>query len=116
MRPHEEMWTVLAQWSEPKTGERGGPWHVVKSGQSIGVFGDGCSNPARAQLAAQAPAMARMLLGIHQRGVTVACTQHNETVCPFCEAHFSEEYHLPLPTHAPDCALVAVLSAAGVIE
>ena len=108
MRPHEETWAAASAVVVRDDGQ----W-VARFSPSPGVSPD--VEAARAQLAAQAPAMARLLLGIHQRGVTVACTQHNETVCPFCEGHFSEEYEPALPTHAPDCALVAILRAAGVL-
>lgn len=61
-KAHEETWTVLADWADQETKARFGPWHVVNERkQAIGTFGDGCSNPDRAKLVAQAPALARAL-------------------------------------------------------
>jgi hypothetical protein len=58
---------------------------------------------ARARLAAQAPAMARLLLEMEWGG---SCD------CPSC--HRCQYDDKPEDTHAPDCELVAVLRSAGV--
>ena len=75
----------------------------IFSGLSYAGHPDFEAAEARAVLAAQAPAMARLLLSM-QWGA-------NE-MCPQCGGRHPEEGD----GHAKSCALVAVLRAAGVIE
>lgn len=57
VQPHEERWIVLAT--------EFGPWKIIDMrGGIVGVVGDGCSEPARAKLAAAAPEMARALIEV----------------------------------------------------
>lgn len=93
-RPIEETWhlehlLVINQAGKPRFG----------SGSRVGVDFD--EDQAALRLAAQAPAMARLLLSEDR-------WHHAE--CVVCGGHRHQE------GHAPDCALIAVLRAAGVVE
>lgn len=105
MKPHEETWT------ETEPGNR------VLNGESTEVFLD--VGP-RLRLAAQAPAMARLLL-----------FRMGDRHCEYCGAkvdrvtetgiqdpvYAGETLALSKPgSHHEGCALVAVLKAAGVME
>jgi hypothetical protein len=83
MKPHEETWTVL-----------GDDVHIQDGGAHVvGPFGDS----ATAKLAACAPEMARMLMGLSAWG------------CPICEQVVGEGQE-----HCDDCELDALLRRAGV--
>ena len=97
-RPWEETWTVQR--------------YVIEiDGYPIGQFTDdgpepdesenGMSHRDRATLAAQAPAMARLLLEF------ATGTDGYDTDCLACGC---------IGKHLPDCKIVDVLRAAGVIE
>lgn len=67
---------------------------------------------ARARLAAQAPAMARLLMALEWGGSGFrdeGNVRRYWRACPTCFAHRGTP-------HTADCVLVAVLRAAGVIE
>ena len=104
MRPYEETWTNRVYRGE-----------VQLDGDTIGWFGEGNEAGeafmlvrARTQLASQAPAMARMLL----RGMeVVAAAEENYHTClGGCGG-----YGPTAKDHGADCALVAVLRAAGAL-
>ena len=65
------------------------------------------SQAERLHLAAQAPAMARLLLKLQWSGRD---GRDNDAACPECGGWES------IGDHEPDCELVKVLKAAGVIE
>lgn len=100
MKPHEETWD---------------PDDVVNMAAHVAY------SPERRRLAAQAPAMARLLLKLQWSGSAPG----GDTECPSCHADafvpvFSEGTHGRLVrhddgTHAADCELAAVLRAAGVL-
>ena len=110
-RPHEETWDVPDDESNALTIRRrdiGMMFLERAEGDAVG----------RAKLASQAPAMARLLLD----GM---CFRH----CPACGAKVDRTVPMPGRSededfshrsesgcHAPDCRLIAVLRAAGVIE
>jgi hypothetical protein len=88
------------------------------------VFGDGGGDilfegttsdneaHARAKLAAQAPAMARLLLKLQK--VVFAVGWENVGGCAAC--HDGSGWTGDPVEHTPDCELAAVLRAAGVVE
>lgn len=86
------------------------------AGRQLGTFIDDADAPEwpscdrdRAQLAAAAPEMARLLIEVQWAGVlTYQYEGGGDPCCPVCEG---EE-----PRHEPDCKLVAVLRKAGVLE
>lgn len=89
-KPHEETWDGTVQWG----------WVLVEGG---GLGGKAPLQPLegeRMRLAAQAPAMARLLLRVHALGNTLSG-------CPICKAITGP--------HTPNCELDAVLRAAGVL-
>ena len=103
-KPWEETWEYVAHYQ-----------HIdVPEGGDIGIFVDDRvldeSEKARLRLAAQAPAMARLLLEIQWGGSCMSYGSH----CPSCHAFLYDGGPDELP-HAADCALVAVLRAAGVL-
>ncbi len=87
-KPHEETWDGSIQWG----------WVLVEGTASLQPL-DG----ERMRLAAQAPAMARLILDIEWSGAR----HGGEPCCPSCDAMVGE--------HAPDCELATVLRAAGVL-
>lgn len=91
MKPHEETWSANV---------KGMAMICNEDGHGQGVFMFDKDDRARARLAAQAPAMARLLLRVYQRG-------ESTSGCPVCKAIFS--------AHTLDCDVVAVLRAAGVL-
>lgn len=91
-KPHEEKWTAHKDCVVMVDGWR----TVFVSHEDMGPE----PSRERAQLAAQAPAMARLLLRVHD----VAATTEG---CPICKDIFGP--------HRGDCELVAVLRAAGVL-
>ena len=104
MKPHEETW----EWDE-------GAGSVRLATDRLDVLPGGAHgacdwDPARARLAAQAPAMARLLCTMSNKDGDGACVCCHEVSCddPSCN-------DFPA-SHAPDCELVAVLRAAGVVE
>lgn len=96
---YEEDWTADGDALDREGGSRLG---FLDSG------GDYDERAARARLAAQAPAMARMLLE-HQWVSQEGDRGYLAPACPQCEEYQSNG-------HRSDCALVAVLRAAGVID
>ena len=121
MKPHQETWRREHLLVVVDEGD----------GYDLGAscFGSGALpfvnhdvDIARLNLAAQAPAMARLLLecqyvemsdergGYEQR---CAICLNRETLPTDANGHVFIKEHLP--QHAPDCALVAVLRAAGVL-
>jgi hypothetical protein len=88
-RPHEETWEVT---------DRGACLGPVDEPGAIAEHMTGQSEQDRARLilAAQAPAMARLLLELGERR------------CPICEWSASDNHH-------PECRYAAVLRAAGVL-
>ena len=77
---------------------------------------------ARARLAAAAPAMARLLVGL-EWGADICIGYDNITAlgCPSCgglqhDPGTRADFDHHTVGHDPDCALVAVLRAAGVME
>lgn len=122
MKPHEEEW----RWDDDRkaivTGVRdidadADGWRVIVETDS------GCYPPygAERQLIAQAPAMARMLLALTwSRQAHDGC----HAACPSCRAtttvlrfdgYTYQMAEQPNGEHTDDCALVAVLRAAGVM-
>ncbi len=93
------------------------PWEETWTDETIFEIGDPSiirgihdrSDDERRRLAAQAPAMARLLLKL---GAQWGLTDDGYRRCASCEA----EGHAvnPVP-HTPDCELVAVLRSAGVL-
>ena len=99
MKPHEETWV-----------RSGAEIDTTPGCDAVADFANGFGGPRpgdipRAQLAAQAPAMARMLLSLQWSAGDNGCE------CPSCGEIIGSK-----DTHDPDCALVAVLRAAGVIK
>lgn len=107
MKPHEETWEALAFSVECKN----------SLGQNVAWarfdFDPATiwESEARAKLAAQAPAMARLLLEL-LKGVS---GQMESEWCPVCYAGIPGMGKLERKGHKPDCALVSVLRDAGVI-
>ncbi len=102
-RPHEETWE-----HHPKSTGASRLYSDNHEEEWATVWGD--DNRERARLAAQAPAMARLLL----EGMTVtAAGPHDnyETCLAGCGG-----YGPTAEEHRPDCRLVAVLRTAGVLE
>lgn len=105
-RPHEETWET----NGPKPCD--GRVDIVNERCDIGTFWSGAAKDAaevtgRAQLAAQAPAMARLLLKLQWAG-RAGPAGDIDGACVSCERERPEE-------HADDCELAAVLRAAGVL-
>lgn len=94
MRPHEETWSA----EEVVVARDDGQW-IARFSPSPGVSPD--FEATRAQLAAQAPAMARLLL----EAIDITADY-----CPWCGARLEED-----EKHTDGCAAAAVLRAAGVL-
>jgi hypothetical protein len=109
VKPHEETWTSDGERVELCEDQPPYGSVVVKTvARFLCHAPDDCTEAERALLAAQAPAMARLLLELEWAG-------HPESTCPACGRHSDGLYGDP-PEHAPDCRLVAVLRAAGVLN
>ncbi len=98
-KPHEETWEYVAHYQ-----------HIdVPEGGDIGIFVDDRvldeGEKARLRLAAQAPAMARLLLSLQH---PVRGDVYELGCCYFCRASEVQK-------HATDCELATVLRAAGVL-
>ena len=94
MKPYEETWV-----------RSGAALDTTPGCDAVADFANGFGGPRpgdvpRAKLAAQAPAMARMLLSLHRQ------IGDGEVTCVHC---------CRWEGHANDCALVAILRAAGVL-
>lgn len=112
-RPHEETWAVdevnaeIVVIDPPPP-----PNHVNPIFRDIDV-----SETTRPKLAAQAPAMARLLLGLQWSGENDGQTG---PFCPICgggepgKKHPDQRESDPVG-HEPKCELAAVLRAAGVL-
>ncbi len=105
MKPHEETWEVFeANKGFPAFAAR--TRTIAEGAYEVRVFESLSGEDddiERAKLAAQAPAMARLLLKIEWNGGA----QGDSGMCPSC---------FQFPTkHAPDCELATVLRAAGVL-
>lgn len=106
MKPHEETWLC----------ESDDGVHFVTTGPDgfRGTFDE----PEHARLAAQAPAMARLLLSLgamdvydtDARGRPVHMDRYQ---CSWCEGEGDSVDTVP---HLHDCTLIATLRAAGVLE
>lgn len=94
-KPHEETWTA-----KPENDADDPVWMVVAPDST--VMADTIEEPA-AKLIAQAPAMARLLLKLQW------VEWEHCSICPSCSGA-AEGYG-----HKPDCELVSVLRAAGVL-
>ncbi len=92
-KPHEETWSANA---------KGAAMICNEDGHGQGVFMFDKDDRERARLAAQAPAMARLLL----EGQWI-CEERGD-LCRHCGK-------LEREGHADDCELVTVLRAAGVL-
>jgi len=111
---------ALDPWSKPMKKPHEEEWEADGAGvyevQSQDIVGGGSddhrhteASPPRARLAAQAPAMARLLLRLQWSGRN----QCDEPQCPSC--HGAEWQHgWPQTGHEEHCELAAVLRAAGV--
>ncbi len=130
MRAHEETWTT--DWDEHGGYDCMSSGHALRADRFtvLAVF-DSKAQPrhledpeqgARAKLAAQAPAMARLLLGCQfvemsdERGgyeERCAVCLNRSALPPVGAGRIVLDHR---PDHAPDCELVAVLRAAGVVE
>lgn len=120
-KPHERTWTLECA---DDRGTIHDCWTV--SVPTPSAYTDGCVHMSQitlcfyddereARLAAQAPAMARLLLAVQWSG---RHPHDGEPCCPSCQIDLiydDDETHVVGP-HAPDCELAAVLRAAGVIE
>ncbi len=93
MKPHEETWSANVN---------GAAMVCNEDGHGQGVFMFDKDDHARARLAAQAPAMARLLLEGQWN-----CEERGD-LCQHCG-------RLKREGHAPDCDLAVVLRAAGVL-
>lgn len=82
--------------------------YVLRGTHAAGVPGYEVAD-ARAKLAAQAPAMARLLRDLEWTG-SLGQGSFGCTLCGVC-ADWNRD-----PEHREDCALAAVLRAAGVLE
>jgi hypothetical protein len=113
--PHEETWT----WKSDAVGMSRLILDLPTGWRFIGAH-DGDKD--RIRLAAAAPEMARMLLWLNTYRGAGHDRQDGEAECIVCHATWWErpdDHPDPTPTgwlHAPDCALVAVLRKAGVLE
>ena len=112
-KPHEETWERNA---DINGGIENGAYPIARFTSSVADESPRPDwaehNDARAQLAACAPEMARMLLDLESAGV-----QEDQVTmcCPVCGG--GEPYAPPKhdkPTHRKACALVALLEKAGV--
>ena len=119
MKPHEETWTLDVH-GEQEFSDRNLGAHVITPGGD-GLFarnraavvedwdeGDK-EDVARARLAAQAPAMARLLLQTMRAADPEGPPQAH--LCPFCLSWSVPEER----EHHPECEAQAVLRAAGVL-
>lgn len=99
MKPWEETWK--AHWdSDYSVNLR------TTEGRTVGTFGaGGPEGVARAELAAAAPDMARVLLAVEWAGRS--SQGGDDGMCPACD-RWKERGHMP------DCALDAALRKAGV--
>ena len=111
-RPWEETW----RWDEKRSMVLSDYEHPTDEDGGIIVRTDsGCYPPyhgGRRDLLVQAPAMARLLLELQWSGSEDGFIGS----CPSCRRYPSPNDTAPWPLHAPDCELVKVLRAAGVIE
>lgn len=135
MKPHEETWT--AKLEENAGYDCTTDAYVVRNEHDHRVFDFGSgyehNDKARSALAAQAPAMARLLLSLEWAGGHSEPYDSTTACCPSCDADAPQTIHFPAKridaytrteardeviggVHAPTCALVATLRAAGVIE
>ena len=117
-KPHEETWeaTPILTKREPHWGIKVGDEVVLT------VYAETClvqrhideakeKMPARVRLAAQAPAMARLLLELEWAGSGFRDTGNVRTTWKACPRCFE---HKGTP-HKEDCELATVLRAAGVL-
>jgi hypothetical protein len=101
MKPHEETWyvasphRVFAFKGEVDDTDNQDEERLEYDGEDVG------------KLAAQAPAMARLLLELEWSG-RAGPAGDVDGACPSCERERPEP-------HAPDCELATVLRAAGVL-
>jgi len=101
-RPHEETWKVTQSQLDTVPGyDPVADFANAREGQPEGSYRD--VDIKRCTLAAQAPAMARLLLSL----------QWSAGDCPSCGAWGRRGDVRGI--HTPSCALVAVLRAAGVL-
>jgi hypothetical protein len=96
MSVHNEEW----EW-HPRAGGGARLYSSDHEEEWATTWGD--DNHSRAQLAAQAPAMARLLL-------TLTGPSHMED-CPFCD----HTIIMGADSHAPVCPIAVTLRAAGVL-
>jgi hypothetical protein len=107
MKPHEETWESVAEFCGHDT--------------------DAPGDPERRRLAAQAPAMARLLLEVEWKADQGIDYEVTAPCCPVCgglKPGAPSLEHVGWPEvltecgvgHRHDCRLVAVLRAAGVVE
>ncbi len=108
MKPHEETWSAARE--EYAGYDCMTDAVVVRTEKGARVCDFTVDNP-RARLAAQAPAMARLLLELEWP----TCADYGG-YCRICQNDRPYPAAKPGDGHAPDCALVAVLRAAGVVE
>ena len=122
-KPHEETWTVSGTSSSDsydRAVRLEVPGRQYLFGDiDTGTGSDPCfdeeSKPedeARARLAAQAPAMARLLLAMQWSAKGDGL--YERPICPVCGGA-KDAPQKGAAGHAPDCELVAVLRAAGVM-
>ena len=119
-RPIDETWSCdggCIDMDAPSVVHRIGSF-----GQSSAVQAETDRNEARARLAAQAPAMARLLVDL-EWGADICIGYDNITAlgCPSCgglqhDPGNRADFDHQTVGHDPDCELVAVLRAAGVVE
>lgn len=115
-KPWEEDWSYKREGYSGDATE-----HVVTPGNQAhfgwvdglgGAYGQSSddADAGRARLAAQAPAMARLLLAV-EWSASVDLGDELEPCCPCCH----KMHHNGSGTHATDCELVTVLRDAGVL-
>jgi hypothetical protein len=111
MKPHEETWRAHDCVVELDPRAPGDPGQVADF-EAAAYADTHDSIVARAKLAAQAPAMARLLLK-HQWGGLDECSY---SICPECGGNqpFADTKFERPPGHAPNCKLVKALRDAGV--
>lgn len=99
-KPHEETWEATKQ----------GHVRDVAGGDLLrGEAWEGPPDIERARLAAQAPAMARLLLKLEWSGLVFG----DSKTCPDC---YCSRPDGSFGGHAAECELASVLRAAGVLE
>ncbi len=104
MKPHEETWIANVEWPIALVELSEDRDEVVATFDAPHSMRD--VDRARARLAAQAPAMARLLLEIEW-----SAPIGGEPACPSCSAFVNNDHR-----HAPDCEIATVLRAAGVLS